>query len=91
MTLSHSPQAAPDPAPDIVFFRNTGIALVTLALLAGSISLAGSLKADQPPMPIRPAGDLAQSAESVLRQTERDVSRREVFQAEYINPESDMQ
>lgn len=86
MSLSENPQ----PAPDIAFLRNTGIALVTFTLLAGSISLVGALKADQPPVPIKLAGDLAQSSESTLSQTVGDISRREVFQAEYIKPKGEM-
>ncbi len=71
MSLSDNPQ----PAPDIAFLRNTGIALLTLALVAGSISLTGSLKAVELPVQINPVGDLAQSTD----------------QAGYINPNEDMQ
>lgn len=38
--MDHRIQATP---PDAEFFRNTGLALVFLTLLAGSISLFGSL------------------------------------------------
>jgi hypothetical protein len=65
----------PQPAPDIAFLRNTGIALLTLALVAGSISLTGSLKAVELPVQINPVGDLAQSTD----------------QAGYINPTEEMQ
>ena len=71
MSLSGNPQ----PAPDIAFLRNTGIALLALALVAGSISLTGSLKAVELPVRINPVGDLAQSTD----------------QAGYINPNEDMQ
>ena len=36
-------QNTPDAAADIAFLRNTGLALVFLTLMAGSISLIGAL------------------------------------------------
>ncbi|HEX7110702.1 MAG TPA: hypothetical protein VF224_15810 [Aestuariivirga sp.] len=39
MALAHLPKAA----PDIGFFRNTGLALVALTLLAGSITVGMTL------------------------------------------------
>jgi len=87
MISSNSSQSA----PDIAFLRNTGFVLVTLALLTGSISLAGSLMADESPVPIEPAGDLAQSTEFTLKQAQPGISRREVFQGHYINPNGVMQ
>ena len=71
MSLSDNPQ----PAPDIAFLRNTGIALLTLALVAGSISLTGSLKTVELPVQITAVGDLAQSIDRVG----------------YINPTEEMQ
>jgi len=71
MSLSDNPQ----PAPDVAFLRNTGIALLTLALAAGSISLTGSLKALELPVQITQMGDFAQSTD----------------QAGYINPTEEMQ
>ena len=87
MTIS----AIPQPAPDITFLRNTGIALVTLALLAGSISLVGSLKVNGAQVPIKLASNLAQSTELTLKQAEPSISRREVFQGHYIDPNGVMQ
>jgi len=71
MSLSDNPQ----PAPDVAFLRNTGIALLTLALAAGSISLTGSLKALELPVQITQVSDFAQSTD----------------QAGYINPTEEMQ
>lgn len=87
MTLSVELQ----PAPDIAFLRNTGIALVTLALLAGSISLIGSINADETQAPITLAGNPTQSTEFALKQAESSISRGEVLQGHNINPNGVMQ
>lgn len=79
------------PAPDIAFLRNTGIALVTLALLAGSISLIGSINAGETQVPIELASNPTQSTEFTLKQAEPSISRRELFQGHYINPNGVMQ
>ena len=87
MTLSVELQ----PAPDIAFLRNTGIALVTLALLAGSISLVGSINAGETQVPIKLASNPTQSTEFTLKQAEPSISPRGVFQGHYINPNGVMQ
>ncbi len=87
MTLSVKLQ----PAPDIAFLRNTGIALVTLALLAGSISLIGSINAGETQVPITLASNPTQSTEFTLKQAEPGISRREAFQGHYIDPNGVMQ
>ena len=43
-TMSHDPQSA----PDIVFLRNIGIALVALTVAAGTISVVEGLKTSEP-------------------------------------------
>ena len=87
MTLSVELQ----PAPDIAFLRNTGIALVTLALLAGSISLVGSINAGETQVPIKLASNPTQSTEFTLKQAEPSISRREAIPGRYINPNGVMQ
>ena len=42
--MSYDPQSA----PDIVFLRKTGIALVVLTLAVGAISVVGTLKTNEP-------------------------------------------
>jgi len=87
----------PQSAPDVVYLRNTGFALLALTVLAGAISVFGVLKISQPLV-------MAQSAESavpaalaesvmppddfLLRQIERNILQREMLEAHYVNPKS---
>ena len=49
-------------APDIRFFRNTGVALIASAVIAGAITLTLTLGGDVPPARISFANNIAQPA-----------------------------
>jgi hypothetical protein len=49
-------------APDIRFFRNTGVALIASATLAGAITLTLTLSGDDSPVQIDIAGNITQPA-----------------------------
>ena len=78
----------PQLAPDLVFLRNTGIALLALTIAVGGITIFGSLKVNDPLV-------LAQSVDVgppttglILKQIERNISLREMLQARYVNPKA---
>ena len=100
MSTSYDPQSA----PDVVYLRNTGFALLALTLMAGAISVFGVLKTSEPlvmaqstesPAPaddslLQPADDsfLQPADDSFLQQIERNMFQREMLQAPYVNPKS---
>ena len=75
-------------APDVVYLRNTGFALLALTLAAGAISVVGALKTSQPLAMAQSAESAAPAADSLLQQIERNISQREMLQAHYVNPKS---
>lgn len=77
-----------DSAPDVVYLRNTGFVLLAVTLMAGAISVVGTLKTSKPL-------EMAQSAESaspaddlLLQQMEQSISEREMLQAHYVKTRS---
>jgi hypothetical protein len=78
----------PQSAPDIVFLRNTGIALLALTVAVGAISIVGALKTSKPLMLAQSAEGAVPAADLLLQQIERNISRREELQAQYVNPKS---
>ena len=75
-------------APDVVYLRNTGFALLALTLAAGAISVAGAFKTSEPLILAQSAASAAPEAGSLLQQIERNISQREMLQAHYVNPKS---
>ena len=84
MSTSYDPQSA----PDVVYLRNTGFALLALTVVAGAISVVGSLKTSQPLFMAQSAASAASAAGSLPQQIERNIFQREMLQAHYINPKS---
>jgi hypothetical protein len=92
VSTSYDPQSA----PDIVYLRNTGFALLALTLMAGAISVFGVLKTSEPLVMAQstesavPADDslLQPPDDSFLQQIERNMFQREMLQAPYVNPKS---
>ena len=84
MTTPYDTQSA----PDVVYLRNTGIALLALTLAAGAISVVGALKTGESLILAQSAASAAPAADSLLQQIERNISQREMLQAHYVNPKS---
>ena len=84
MTTPYDTQSA----PDVVYLRNTGIALLALTLAAGAISVVGALKTGESLILAQSAASAALAADSLLQQIERNISQREMLQAHYVNPKS---
>ena len=84
MTTPYDTQSA----PDVVYLRNTGIALLALTLAAGAISVVGALKTGESLILAQSAARAAPAADSLLQQIERNISQREMLQAHYVNPKS---
>lgn len=72
-TMSHDAQSA----PDIVFLRNIGIALVALAVATGAICVVGGLKSGEPWVPPQFVDDNAAATGLVLRQSVQNISQPE--------------
>lgn len=75
-------------APDVVYLRNTGFALLALTLAAGAISVVGALKTGESLIMAQSAASAVPAADSLLQQLERNISQREMLQAHYVNPKS---
>ena len=75
-------------APDVVYLRNTGFALLALAAATGAITVVGALKTSQPLTMAQSAESAVAAADSLLQQIERNFSQREMLQAHYVNPKS---
>ena len=75
-------------APDVVYLRNTGFALLALTLAAGAISVVGALKTGESLIMAQSAASSVPAADSLLQQLERNISQREMLQAHYVNPKS---
>jgi hypothetical protein len=71
--MSYDPQSA----PDMVFFRNTGIALLALTVAVGAISVVGALKTSEPLVLAQSVGGDAAATSLKLRQSERTISQPE--------------
>ena len=84
MSTPYDPQSA----PDVVYLRNTGFALLALTVAAGAISVAGVLKTSEPLIMAQSAERAAPAADSLLLQIERNIFQREMSQAHYVNPKS---
>jgi hypothetical protein len=78
----------PQSAPDVVFLRSTGFALLALTLAAGAITVAGVLKFSEPLVMAQSAEFAAPADDSLLQQIERNIFQREMLQAHYVNPKS---
>jgi hypothetical protein len=87
----------PQSAPDVVYLRNTGFALLALTVLAGAISVVGVLKTSQPlvmaqsaesAMPAALAKNVMPADDLLLQQIERNMFQREMLEAHYVNPKS---
>jgi hypothetical protein len=78
----------PQSAPDVVFLRNTGFALLVLTLAAGAISVAGVLKTSEPLIMAQSAESAAPAEETLLQQMERNIFQWEMLQSHYVNPKS---
>ena len=74
------------PAPDMVFLRNTGFALLALAVAAGAISVAGALKTSAPLVLAQPVDGDAPATDFMLQQMERNIFQREMLEVHYVNP-----
>ncbi len=61
---------------------------MALTLAAGAISVVGALKTSEPLILAQSAASAAPEAGSLLQQIERNISRREMLQARYVNPKS---
>ena len=84
MSTTYDPQSA----PDVVYLRNTGLALLALTVVAGAISVVGALKTSQPLFMAQSAASAAPEAGSLLQQIERNISQREMLHGHYVNPRS---
>jgi hypothetical protein len=71
--MSYYPQSA----PDFVFLRNTGMALLALAVAAGAISVIGALKTSEPLVLAQSVDFDAPATGLMLMQPERNISRPE--------------
>jgi hypothetical protein len=78
----------PQSAPDVVFLRNTGFALLALTVVVGAISVVGVLKTSEPLIMAQSAASAAPAADSLLQQMERNIFQWEMLQAHYVNPKS---
>jgi hypothetical protein len=78
----------PQSAPDVVYLRNTGFALLALTALAGAISVVGVLKTSEPLIMAQSAESAAPVPNSLLQQMEWSIFQREMLQAPYVNPKS---
>ena len=88
VNITASPPYDAQSAPDMVFLRNTGFALLALTVAAGAISVVGALKANKPLVLAQSAESAAPTTDLMLQQMERNISQREMLQAHYINPKS---
>ena len=88
VNITMSTPCDPQSAPDMVFFRNTGIALLALTVAAGAISVVGVLKTSEPLTMAQSAESAAPATDLMLQQMERNISLREMLQAHYVNPKS---
>ena len=78
----------PQLAPDVVYLRNTGFALLALTLMAGAISVVGVLKTGEPLIMAQSAESAAPEGDFLLQQIERNIFLREMLEAHYVNPKS---
>ena len=74
------------PAPDMVFLRNTGFALLAFTLAAEAISVAGVLKTSEPLIMAQSEESAAPADDSPLQQIERNIFQREMLEVHYANP-----
>ena len=75
--MSYDPQSA----PDIVFLRNTGMALLALTIATGAISVIVTLKTSEPLVLAQSVDADAPVTSLMLQKMERNISRREELQA----------
>jgi hypothetical protein len=73
-------------APDIGFLRNTGIALIALTAAVGAITIFGSLKVNDSLVLSQSVDVGPPTMGPILRQIERNISLREMLQAQHVNP-----
>jgi hypothetical protein len=78
----------PQSAPDVVYLRNTGFALLALTVAVGAISVVGVLKTSEPLIMTQSAERAVPAADSLLQQMERNIFQWEMLQAPYVNPKS---
>ena len=64
-------------APDIVFLRNTGMALLALTVAAGAISVVGALKTSEPLVLAQSVDADAPATGLMLQKMERNISQPE--------------
>ena len=71
--MSHDAQSA----PDIVFLRNIGMALLALTVATGAICVVGSLKYSEPLVLAQSVDDNATATDLMLKQSVRIISQPE--------------
>ena len=69
--MSHDSQAA----PDIVFLRNIGIALVALTVATGTVSVVGCLKTSEPLLLAQSMDGNAAAVGLMLKQTAQNIAQ----------------
>ena len=67
-------------APDIAFFRNTGIALLALTVAVGAVSVIVALKTSEPPVVAQSVDGDAPATDLMLQQTEGNIPQAGTFQ-----------
>jgi hypothetical protein len=82
-TMPYEPQLA----PDLVFLRNPGIALLALTIAVGGITIFGFLKVNDP-LPLTQSVAVGPQTGLVLKQIERHIFLRKMLQAQYVNPKA---
>ena len=69
-TMSHDAQSA----PDILFLRNIGIALIALTVATGSICVVGSLKSSESLVLAQSVDDNASATDLILIKPIKNIS-----------------
>ncbi len=77
-----------NPAPDVAYFQSTGFALLAATLIAGAISVVGTLNTSKPLEMAQSAESASPIDDSLLQLMERSISEREILQAHNINSRS---
>ena len=78
----------PESAPDVIYLRNTGLALLGFTLMAGAISVVGALKTSESLEMAQSAESASPADDSLLQLMEQSISAREMFQTHYANSRS---
>ena len=86
INITTNPPLDAQSVPDIAFLRNIGIALLAATFAAGAISVVGVLKTSEQVELAQSVDPDAAATALMLQQIERNISRREELQAQYVNP-----